>query len=361
MALEINYLKRNLLFKFEARTSRGPLAEHTAYYLRLHHPQYPQRGGVGESAPLQGLSPECKPDFEQRLAGVCRKINDLHAPSLSDLAAAVATFSELAELPSVAFALETALADLAKGGNRLVFRNGFSAGGQGIPINGLIWMGDAALMRAQIREKLEQGYNCLKLKIGGLDFKSECDILREIRHLAGPETLTIRLDANGAFSSPSTALAQLAELTQFTIHSLEQPIRPGQVEEMARVCALSPIPIALDEELIGVRGEEAKTKLIQKIKPSFLILKPTLLGGFSSCREWIRLAEEAGVGWWVTSALESNIGLNAVSQFVAEFDNSLPQGLGTGQLYHNNIGSPLFIRDGCLYYHPTGTWDPIGF
>lgn len=360
MPLEINYIQKNLSFKFEARTSRGPLEEHTAFYLQLRNPQDPERVGIGESAPLKGLSPEFKPDFEQRLAAVCLKINHLHASSLPDLASAMATFAELEQLPSVAFALETALVDFANGGNRLLFRNDFSVGGRGIPINGLIWMGDRAFMRAQIREKLDQGYNCLKLKIGGLDFKTECEILREIRQLAGPESLTIRLDANGAFS-PRNAVAQLEELAQFHIHSLEQPIRPGQVEEMARVCALSPIPIALDEELIGVTGGGAKRRLILEIQPSFLILKPTMLGGFSSCREWIRLAEETGIGWWVTSALESNIGLNAVSQFVAEFDNPLPQGLGTGQLYHNNIDSPLYIRNGYLYYDQTGAWEPIVF
>lgn len=355
MPLKIRYLKRKLQFKFTARTSRGALAEHTVFYLLLQDPENPEKVGVGESAPLEGLSPEFGPDFEQRLAEVCLKVNELEAGSLADLEAALATSPEAGQLPSVAFALETALIDYANGGIRLLYRNDFSVEGQGIPINGLIWMGSADFMRSQIREKLDQGYNCLKLKIGGLNFEAECEILREIRQLAGPQNLMIRLDANGAFT-PAKAVTQLEELAQFAIHSLEQPIRQGQEEEMARVCALSPIPIALDEELIGVVGGAAKQKLIQEIKPAYLILKPTLLGGFASCREWIRLAEEIKLGWWVTSALESNIGLNAVSQFGAEFRNPLPQGLGTGQLYHNNIRSPLHIRNGCLYYDQNRGW-----
>jgi o-succinylbenzoate synthase len=356
MVLKVNYIKRKLEFVFPARTSRGALQDHTVYYLLLQDAEKEGKIGIGESAPLAGLSPEYGPDFEQRLALVCKKINHLQAPTLANLEIGLEEMPDLIGLPSVAFGLETALKDLANGGRRLLFRNAFSLEGRGIPINGLVWMGGVDFLRSQIREKLDQGFDCLKLKIGGLDFRTECAILREIRQVAGPESLTVRLDANGAFSAED-ALSRLQALAQYQIHSLEQPIRQGQVEEMARVCALSPIPIALDEELIGVSGAWAKQQLIQEIQPAFLILKPTLLGGFASCREWIHLAEAAGVGWWVTSALESNVGLNAISQFVAEYSNSLPQGLGTGQLYHNNIQSPLTIRDGSLFYDQHGHWE----
>jgi O-succinylbenzoate synthase len=356
MSLKIIYLKRKLRFKFQARTSRGVLAHHTAYFLLVQDPARPEAVGIGESAPLQGLSPEYGAAFERQLAAVCQFFNEGEKENVPGLPFLLEEMPELRHLPSVCFALETALADFSNGGKKLIFRNDFYGGGLGIPINGLIWMGDASFMRTQIREKLQQGYSCLKLKIGGLDFETECALLREIRQIAGPHELTIRLDANGAFPA-AEALDRLLVLSRFHIHSLEQPIRPGQEEDMARLCAASPVPIALDEELIGVQGAAQKRKLVQTIQPAFLILKPTLLGGFASCREWIAVAGEEGVDWWITSALESNIGLNAISQFVAEFSNPLPQGLGTGQLYHNNVRSPLVIRNGSLWYGDHGEWE----
>jgi o-succinylbenzoate synthase len=359
MGLKIRYLKRELQFKFQALTSRGSMSSHTAYYLVLEDTAQPEAmAGVGESAPLSGLSPEHGLDFEQRLAAVCQAFQQLGVKAGASPEAVLSAIPDLADLPSIRFALETALLDLAYGGKKKIFDNAFSRSEKGIYINGLIWMGNPEFMRMQIREKLNHGFKCLKLKIGALDFETECAILREIRQEAGPEDLMIRLDANGAFS-PRQALDRLAKLARFDVHSLEQPIRQGQVEHMARLCAHSPIPIALDEELISVSNRAQKVQLLRDIQPAYLILKPTLVGGFESCREWIGLAGEAGIGWWITSALESNIGLNAISQFVAGFDNPLPQGLGTGQLYHNNISSPLHIRDGWLYYGKESQWGKV--
>ena len=356
MSLRLSYLNRNLRFKFKAITSRGTLQEHTAFYFLLHSPTDSSVVGVGESAPLAGLSVEHGPGFEQQVEEVCRAFNQLNLTPGAHFVTEACSLLHLQGLPSVRFALETAIADFLNGGKRMIFRNAFATAGQGIPINGLIWMGAPAFMRDQIRKKREEGYTCLKLKIGGLDFATECAILREIRQVATPADLTIRLDANGAFS-PQEALPRLEALAKFGVHSIEQPIRQGQEEEMARICAQSPIPVALDEELIGQNTKEQKEQLLSFVRPAYVILKPTLVGGFAACGEWIGLAEQAGIGWWLTSALESNIGLNAISQFAAEHQNPLPQGLGTGQLYHNNIVSPLYIRSGCLYYAKQQPWE----
>ncbi|MDQ4139879.1 MAG: o-succinylbenzoate synthase, partial [Bacteroidota bacterium] len=228
----------------------------------------------------------------------------------------------------------------------------------GIPINGLIWMGDRAFMQHQIEKKLQEGYSCLKLKIGGLDFESELKILQQIREVANAQNLTIRLDANGAFS-PMDARQKLEQLAKYNIHSIEQPIKPGQLEVMANLCNQSPVPIALDEELIGIVEQNEKQQLLSIIQPTYIILKPTLIGGFAATREWITQAETKGIKWWMTSALESNIGLNAISQFTGQFNLEREQGLGTGQLYHNNIESPLQIKSGKLYYNTTKEWGPL--
>lgn len=230
--------------------------------------------------------------------------------------------------------------------------NGFSRSEEGIPINGLIWMGDKKFMQEQIEQKLKAGYTCLKLKIGSLDFTTELELLQSIREVAPGNSLTVRVDANGAFT-PQEAFKKLERLAKYDLHSIEQPIRQGQHEEMAQLCAYTPVPVALDEELIGVQGSTAKAALLDTIKPQYIILKPTLVGGMAASAEWIQLAENRSIGWWVTSALESNIGLNAISQFTAQYNVAMPQGLGTGQLYHNNIPSPLQIEHGALWFRPT--------
>ncbi|RZK51823.1 MAG: o-succinylbenzoate synthase, partial [Hymenobacter sp.] len=259
-------------------------------------------------------------------------------------------------LPALRFALETAALDLAGGGRNQLYLNGFSQGRAGLPINGLVWMGDAAFMRQQIRQKLAAGYSCLKLKIGSLDFDTELALLAEIRAEAGPAELVLRVDANGAFA-PTEALGKLARLARFDLHSIEQPIAAGQWPALAELCRHSPVPVALDEELIGLSDPATQEKLLATVRPPYLVLKPTLLGGHAATRRWIALAEAYGAGWWITSALESNVGLNAVAQLTGEHDVAgFAQGLGTGQLYFNNIEAPLSIVGGALRYDPAGTW-----
>ncbi|MCA8831015.1 o-succinylbenzoate synthase [Hymenobacter pini] len=353
--LQLRTTRRDLRFNFPARTSRGALNEHTAHYLHLTDSQQPQRVGVGEAAPLAGLSPDHRPDFEATLNGFVREFNrrqleELHPTEALDLIGP--------EWPALRFALETALLDWQQGGRRQLFDTPFSRGEAGIPINGLVWMGDAAFMRQQIEKKLTDGYSCLKLKIGGLDFATELAILAEIRAIAGPEVLTLRVDANGAFA-PAEALPKLEQLARFHLHSIEQPIKAGQWAALAEVCRQSPVPVALDEELIGLTAPEQQRELLECTKPAYIILKPTLLGGLQASQHWMQLAETAGIGWWLTSALESNVGLNAISQLAAATATpDFPQGLGTGQLYHNNVASPLRIDHGLLFYDASGSWEP---
>ena len=351
--LRLRFSHRALRFNFPARTSRGALAEHVAWYLHLHHGAAPGVEGVGEAAPLAGLSPDFGPSFPAAVAQLCHRFNaaGFAAFAVADAAAFVGH-----ALPALVFALETALLDLAQGGRRQLYANAFSRGEASLPINGLVWMGDAAFMREQIGEKLAAGYSCLKLKIGGLDFATELAILTEIRAMAGPERLILRVDANGAFA-PAEAPARLAALAAFHVHSIEQPIAAGQPAALADLCRASPLPIALDEELIGVTDPARQAALLDAVRPAYLVLKPTLLGGHAATRRWIALAQARNIGWWITSALESNIGLNAVAQLTGEYDvRGFAQGLGTGQLYHNNVAAPLHIAGGQLRYDPAGAW-----
>lgn len=347
MSLRLTFTPHQLQFKFDARTSRGAMRTHQVYYLQLSHTDNPEIIGVGECAPLPGLSIDARPDLEVKLRQLAAdvaaqqfEVNDLQLLLQAD---------ELREWPAIRFALETALLDLQQGGNKVLYANDFSQGRAGIPINGLIWMGEKDFMQEQIRKKLAEGYTCLKLKIGSLDFATELDILHQIRQVAGPEDLTIRVDANGAFA-PEEAFRKLERLARYSLHSIEQPIRQGQPEQMQQLCAYTPIPIALDEELIGVQENARQVELLDFVKPQYIILKPTLVGGLQASTDWIRLAEERSIGWWMTSALESNIGLNAISQFTANYPIRMPHGLGTGQLYYNNIASPLQIDKGLLWY-----------
>jgi O-succinylbenzoate synthase len=353
----LTYSRRDLRFNFPARTSRGALTTHTAYFLHLHEGVTPAAGapvGLGEAAPLAGLSPDFSPDFEAQVAGVCQQFNEA---KFSAFSAAQVPALIGPDLPALRFALETAALDYARGGTRQLYDNAFARGQQGIPINGLVWMGDAAFMRQQIKQKLTAGFSCLKLKIGSLDFATELDLLAEIRAVAGPADLTLRVDANGAFS-PEEAPARLDALSQFAIHSIEQPIRAGQPAALAGLCQTSPIPVALDEELIGVTDPRAQELLLDTVRPAYIVLKPTLLGGHAATRHWIALAQARRIGWWLTSALESNVGLNAVAQLTGEYElANFAQGLGTGQLYHNNIAAPLDINQGKLYFAPEQSWE----
>jgi o-succinylbenzoate synthase len=353
--LTLTYQRRALHFNFPARTSRGALTEHVAYYLGLRDARRPQVVGWGEAAPLAGLSPEYGPDFERQVSEFCQHFNAAGHTELSvDQAAALVPVT----LPSLRFALETAVLDLAGGGRHQLYTNDFSGGRAGLPINGLVWMGDAAFMREQIRQKLAAGYACLKVKIGSLDWATELELLAEIRAEAGPERLVLRVDANGAWNAPE-ALQKLDQLARFDIHSIEQPIAvswPSQVLSM--VCRISPVPVALDEQLIGLTDPGQQEALLDAVQPPYLVLKPTLLGGHAATRRWIALAEARGINWWITSALESNVGLNAVAQLTGEYEvGDFAQGLGTGQLYDNNLAAPLTIRAGALYYDPAGPWE----
>ncbi|MCI1187085.1 o-succinylbenzoate synthase [Hymenobacter sp. DH14] len=352
--LHLQFSQRVLRFNFPARTSRGALAEHVAWYLHLAHSDNPAIIGVGEAAPLAGLSPDYGPGFAGAIAGLCERVNaaGLDALALAEVPALVGP-----GWPALTFALETAVLDLANGGRQQLYVNAFSQGREALPINGLVWMGDAGFMREQIQQKLAAGYSCLKLKIGSLDFATELAIIAEIRAVAGPEQLTLRVDANGAFG-PADAPRKLAQLAEFGLHSIEQPIAAGQAAALAALCRVSPLPIALDEELIGVTDPATQAALLDDLRPAYIVLKPTLLGGHAATRHWIALAEARGLGWWLTSALESNVGLNAVAQLTGEYDvHGFPQGLGTGQLYHNNVEAPLHVSGGALRYDPAGPWE----
>lgn len=313
------------------------------YYIRLADSESDNICGLGEAGLFRGLSCDDRPDYEQKLAEVCENIDRYAArPSL------------LADWPSIRFAVETAVRDLSNGGRRIICPSPWTAGKETIVINGLVWMGDSNLMRERIATKLAEGFGCVKIKIGGINFDDEVGLLRFIRQEA--PGIQLRLDANGAFT-PANALDRLNRLAEFDIHSLEQPIKAGQWTEMRNICQSSPIPIALDEELIGITTKARKEMMLDEIRPQFIVLKPTLTGGIESSEEWIRLAGERGCGWWVTSALESNIGLNAIAQWTATLDSKMAQGLGTGQLYDNNIPSPLTLHGERLSYSPEDEWE----
>jgi len=332
----------NLQFKFPAGTSRGVLLHKPSSFLLLEKDGF---RGIGECSTIPNLSIDPVETYSEKLEEVCRLLNEGVDPDSIDLSL----------FPSIAFGLETALLDLKAKGSKCLFPSAFTRGETGIPINGLVWMGDKDFMQKQIREKIAAGYHCIKLKVGALDFETELEIISGIRQQFSPEDIELRLDANGGFT-PTDALEKLEKLAAFHIHSIEQPIKQKQLEAMATICQQSPIPIVLDEELIGVRSED-KEFILEKIKPAYIILKPSLIGGFRQSEEWIRLAEKHSIAWWITSALEANIGLNAIAQWTYTLNSQLPQGLGTGQLYHNNIPSPLAIENARLFYKPEVDWN----
>jgi o-succinylbenzoate synthase len=264
---------------------------------------------------------------------------------------------DLSLFPSINFGIENALNDLKNGGKRIIYQNSFIEG-KPIKINGLIWMGDRDFMVNQIKSKIEKGFSCLKLKIGSIDFKEEISILKNIRKQFNSKILEIRVDANGAFSTKDV-LQKLNTLGKLEIHSIEQPIAINQWDSLKEICEKSPIPIALDEELIQLKKE--KNEFIKYVSPHFLVLKPTLIGGFEATKKWIDIAKENNINWWVTSALESNVGLSAIAQFCANYQLTLPQGLGTGQLFNNNIPSPLEIKGENIFYKKNKSWDLSNF
>jgi len=339
--IQASYTQKELLFKKPARTSRGEIRSHQVYYITL---KTGNKIGIGEAAPLKGLSLDDRPDFEQKIASCCLFIND--GFPISDL--------DLSEFPSLKFAFESARLSLQHQQPFKLFENSFFAGTP-IKINGLIWMSTKVQMLTEALEKAEQGYDCIKFKVGALDFDEECRMLESFRKRYSAFKIELRLDANGAFTVDE-AQTKLKELSRFDIHSIEQPIKPKLTDWMQELCAQSPIPIALDEELIGVDNALDGFKLLSVIKPQYIILKPTLLGGMAVADEWIQIAQKQQIGWWATSALESNIGLNAIAQWCSTHKPLLPQGLGTGSLYKNNISSPLVIDNGYLAYNSVLSW-----
>lgn len=333
-------IHKQLHFKQPAGTSRGVYTTRDVWYIVLTDTENSLHYGVGECAPLPSLSCDDVPEYADVLKKACRCLEEN-----------AETFSEkLEDYPSIRFGLETALAHY-RARSLQFWHTPFSQGKEGIPINGLIWMGNFDEMYQRIEEKMQQGFRCIKLKIGAIDFDQELKLLAHIRKHFPPEQIELRVDANGAFS-PQEALEKLKRLNEYQLHSIEQPIRAGQWEEMARLCAETPFPIALDEELIGINSLPKKVELLDTIRPQYIILKPSLHGGINGSEEWILLAAERGIGSWVTSALESNIGLNTIAQWTATLMPTLPQGLGTGLLFTDNIDYPLHIEGDCLWYHP---------
>jgi o-succinylbenzoate synthase len=339
------FKKYTLQFKHPSGTSRGVLAEKVSWFIFLSHDLDPDAIGIGECSPLKGLSIDDRIDYEDKLAEVCSKIDFYLDQS-----------ENLSDYPSILFGIETALLDYQQQGRKILFPSAFTQGIDSISINGLVWMGNVEAMLSKVREKIKAGFNCIKLKIGAINFEDEINLIRSIRKDFSQADIEIRVDANGAFK-PDEAGEKLKRLSEYQLHSIEQPIRQNQWEAMAELCKTSPIPIALDEELIAIADFDRKQKLLEEINPRFIILKPSLLGGFRASQEWIELAGKLNIGWWVTSALESNIGLNAIAQWTYMLNSKLSQGLGTGQLYSNNFDSPLKISDGRLFYRSKENWD----
>lgn len=334
----IKIVPRRLHFKQPAGTSRGSYTTRDVWYLHLTSDKYPDRVGIGECAPLPKLSCDDVPEYELVLARICNEVAGQGGFSVESLR----------DYPSILFGLETAFRHLERGSLAL-WDTPFSRGEAGIPINGLIWMGDYKKMLEQIETKMTTGFRCIKLKIGAINFEEELALLRFIRSHFSAKEVELRVDANGAFA-PVDAMEKLKRLAELDLHSIEQPIRAGQWEDMARLTAETPLPIALDEELIGMNIPERKQCLLDSVHPQYIILKPSLHGGMAGGSEWIREAEKRNIGWWITSALESNIGLNAIAQWCATFNNPLPQGLGTGALFTDNVDMPLEVRKDCLWY-----------
>lgn len=341
--MKIDLQERVFHFKQPAGTSRGVYTERRSWMLTITDGE---AMGVGECAPLPDLSCDALPDYAQRLRNACDKAEQAGGLDLC-------LKEQLRDFPSMLFGLETAFLKLKNGQH--LFDTPFSRGEEGIPINGLVWMGSYDEMLRRMEEKLEQGYRCVKLKIGAIDFDQELQLLKLIRQRFSHKEVELRLDANGAFR-PDEALYKLELLAQYAVHSIEQPIRQGQWALMADLCRNAPLPIALDEELIGINDPDQKRQLLRIIKPAFIVLKPSLHGGMTGCREWIDLAREMSVGSWITSALESNVGLDAIAQFCSSVYGphiTFAQGLGTGQLFTDNISMPLEIRNNQLWVTPS--------
>lgn len=327
-----------LQFKVPAGTSRGVMTEKQSWIVRISDGV---SEGIGEISVIEDLSPEYTSleKFELTIKEFLLRLEQGWNDEV---------YQSLQPYPSILFGIESALLDLKNGGKQIYFDNAFARGQQKIPINGLIWMGSEAFMAEQITQKLAAGFTTIKMKIGAMDLDTELELLQSIRKNYSKDEITLRVDANGAFDE-GTAAVVLQKLADLDIHSIEQPIKAGNTEAMKKLCLTSPTPIALDEELIGIYDKAEKIKLLETIQPQYIILKPSLHGGISGTKEWITLAEERNIQWWMTSALESNVGLEVICQLAGEYSNSLPQGLGTGSLYTNNSESPLTVAEGVIF------------
>ncbi len=341
--MQAYYKKYILDFKRLSGTSRGVLRQKVTWFLILEDHG---KKGIGECGLLRGLSFDDVDGYEDKLAWTCDNI----------ALGCVALWEALSDFPSIQFGVEQAFLSLQSENPFVLFASDFVEKGSPIPINGLIWMGDEGFMHDQIDQKLSEGFRCIKIKIGAIDFETEISLLASIRRKYSQEQIELRVDANGAFEPPK-ALENLNRLAQYDLHSIEQPIRQGNPEAMRLLCEVTPIPIALDEELIGIPDVTKKQNLLQTIKPQYIILKPSFVGGYRGSKEWIDLAEKEDIGWWITSALESNIGLNAIAQWAYTLRSQMPQGLGTGSLYTNNFESPLEVENGELFYKKSATWE----
>lgn len=347
--IKANYTKRILNFNTPGGTSRGVLYTKPSWFLQLFDDNNPFVKGVGEVSIIPGLSIEDESIIENILNDICVNTTKY-----------LYNWAELLKpYPAIKFGYETALIDLQNEGIYKLFPSDFTRGKQGIIINGLIWMGNKEEMLKRIKEKLDQGFSCLKLKVGAINFSDEIELLQSIRKHFLISDLELRVDANGAFAVDA-ALEKLKQLSDFEIHSIEQPIKQGQWEAMRDLCLKSPVPIALDEELIGVNEVTEQQKMLKTIQPQYVIFKPSLIGGLAATKNWSNLAEKLGIGWWVTSALEANIGLNAIAQWTYLNGSPMPQGLGTGTVFTNNISSPLTIKGEKLWYSPKNDWGSIG-
>lgn len=340
--MKATYHKYILDFKQPSGTSRGILKTKETWFIVL---ETNGRKGIGECGILRGLSIDDRPDYEEKLKWTCDNIH-LGLETL---------YSENTEFPSIQFGLEMAFKSLKCENPFELFPSEFTKGKDAININGLIWMGDEHFMKSQIKDKIEAGFSCIKMKIGAIDFQTELDLLKSIRKEFSKSDIELRVDANGAFMA-NEALEKLKRLSELDLHSIEQPIEKGQIQEMAQLCESTPLPIALDEELIGIFHVTKKQELLQTIKPQNIILKPSFIGGWQGSLDWIDFADDLDIGWWITSALESNIGLNAIAQWTYKLKRQLPQGLGTGSLFTNNFDSPLEVKNGNLYYNNSLTW-----
>lgn len=334
--VKLSYLPYTLIFKEPGGTSRGILKEKPTLLIRASQIGSPGIYGYGEAPVFPGLSIETRTELIKRLDRI--------------VAAGVYEFSsDTFEMSSLQMGIETAVKDLVNGGNGLIFPSPFTSGDSEILINGLIWMGAFDKMKSRIEEKLEQGFHCIKIKIGAINWAEEISLIKFIRKKGGDD-LIIRVDANGAFT-PEEAFEKLCQLAQYNVHSIEQPIEKNNLSEMKRLCHSTPVPIALDEELIGIPPGNKRNEILEEIAPQYIILKPALCYGFIGAADWIERAEKYNVGWWITSALESSIGLNAIAQFTGLLAPDVPQGLGTGNLFTNNFKSPLNLKTDTLSYN----------